>query len=147
MNSHICEVIPRLYLGDSHASKNKEWLKKLGITHIVNAAKELENVFPEDFKYFNADLKDEMNELLLQKAGCAILFIELALREPNTKVYVHCHLGRSRSVSIIIYYLMSKYKIPYEHAFYLVRSKRRIAEPNPGYEMQLRYRTNDTISP
>jgi protein-tyrosine phosphatase len=143
MKPHMCEVIPRLFLGDEYASKKKEWLDKVGITHIVNAAEEIENYFPDNFKYFNANLKDSSTELLLDKAGCGVLFIELALRDPGNKVYVHCHLGKSRSVSIIIYYLMSKYKIPYEHAFYLTRSKRAISEPNTGYEMQLRYHADD----
>lgn len=35
-------------------------------------------------------------------------FIEAALRVPGNRVFVHCKVGTSRSVSIVLFYMISK---------------------------------------
>lgn len=141
-DDHVSEIIPGLFLGDVQPSLSEEWLKENKITHIVNAASELKNNFPDTIKYYNANLEDSRNEALLKRAVCGVLFIELAMKTGG-RVLVHCYLGRSRSASIVIYYLMAKLKIPYEKAFYMAKKLRHQVGPNSGYELQLRYHTGD----
>lgn len=41
-------------------------------------------------------------------------FIETALKDENNVIGIHCHIGKSRSPSFALVYLMKKFKINYE---------------------------------
>ena len=58
--------------------------------------------------------------------------------QKGTNVFVHCFAGVSRSSSIVIAYIMYKYKLTLEEAFQYVKSKRPIVQPNPGFMQQLK---------
>jgi atypical dual specificity phosphatase len=136
----VSEIIPRLWLGNVKPSENSVWLEKKGITHIVNSAGELKNRFPDKYNYFNANLQDNFTESIRDVAECAVLFIEMALIEnEKNAVLVHCYMGKSRSASIVIYYLMCKYRVPYDYAYFHAKDRRKEVNPNQNYEVQLRF--------
>lgn len=54
------------------------------------------------------------------------------------KVLVHCMAGISRSVSLIVYYLMKKYHLDFDNALQFVKNKRKIANPNNSFKLQLK---------
>ena len=56
----------------------------------------------------------------------------------NQKVLVYCKVGKSRSVSIIINYLMSNQNISYELAFVQMITKKSSIGPNYGFIQQLK---------
>lgn len=49
------------------------------------------------------------------------------------KVLVHCHRGVSRSATIVIMYLMRKFKLTLRDAYKLVKSRRDKIDPNAGF--------------
>ncbi len=57
---------------------------------------------------------------------------------------VHCMAGISRSVSLVMSYLMHKYALSYEQALGLIRKTRPIACPNEGFRRQLLKKYNYT---
>lgn len=59
--------------------------------------------------------------------------------DPKNKILVHCYAGMSRSISIVLFYLMSRYKIPFNEALVAVKMKRNIAKPNDSFKTQLIY--------
>ena len=52
-------------------------------------------------------------------------------------VLVHCYAGASRSVTIVVGYIMYKLKIGVEEALALLRKNRPISKPNPSFLEQL----------
>lgn len=54
-------------------------------------------------------------------------------------VLVHCMAGISRSVSMVAYHMMVTYGISYDEAIRIIRSRRHIANPNPGFVYQLKH--------
>lgn len=56
-------------------------------------------------------------------------FIRDSLR--HTNVLAHCIAGVSRSVSMVIAYLIREHKLNYDEAYRLVKSKRKIVPLNP----------------
>jgi protein-tyrosine phosphatase len=58
--------------------------------------------------------------------------------EAGGKVLVHCMAGISRSVSVVIYYIMKKYNVSFDKAYQLVTVKRSIANPNQSFRLQLK---------
>ena len=139
-SKHLSEIIPNfLYLSSYNAAKNKELLEKNGITHIINCAADFcENVYEDDpkYNYIAFYLKDHVMENIECIFYECIHYIE-KVRETKGRVLVHCIQGISRSVSVIISYLIFKNKYTYDKAFNYVQSRRTIASPNFGFAIQL----------
>lgn len=55
-----------------------------------------------------------------------------------TNVYVHCYAGVSRSVTVVLAYLMKFWKWNLKTALEFVQAKRIVAKPNDGFMEQLR---------
>lgn len=55
-----------------------------------------------------------------------------------TNVYVHCYAGVSRSVTIVVAYLMNCWKWNLKTALAFVQTKRIVAKPNDGFMEQLK---------
>ena len=58
--------------------------------------------------------------------------------DSKDKVLVHCMAGISRSVSMVIYFLMKKYHLNFDDAIDFVKRKRKIANPNISFKLQLK---------
>lgn len=127
-----------LFLGGVEVAKNKQYLRTLGITHVLNCAHTVcDNFHEDDFTYVHpidiADAsKEEIGNFMLQ----AIADIEL-VREEGGKILVHCQLGSSRSATLVIAYLMWLENLEAQTAFNKVKSLRSIVSPNLGFMVQL----------
>merc|ERR1711865_945919 len=53
------------------------------------------------------------------------------------RVLVHCHEGKSRSVSLCLAYMITREKRSLADALAFVKSKRPVARPNAGFIKQL----------
>lgn len=54
------------------------------------------------------------------------------------RVLIHCMAGMSRSVTVVIYFLMRKRRKSFEQALSMVKRRRLIANPNHNFRSQLR---------
>ena len=128
----IDKITSKIFLGNAEAQLDKEILKKIGITNILIIGKELEIHHPDDFIYKHIKVTDFPFENLSRFFEEAIEFID-----QSEKVFVHCLMGRSRSASIVIAYLMRVNSWTYDEGFHFVQSKRKIG-PNKGFVEQLK---------
>lgn len=131
-----CEIEPGLFLGSVGAASNKAVLKSLNITHVLLVANALVPAYPRDFKYKQVEVLDSEDTNLVQHFEECFSFIDEAKRE-GCGVLVHCFAGRSRSVTVIVAYLMRTHHMSLSEALELVRSKRPQAAPNKGFLLQL----------
>ncbi len=129
-------IVEGLYLGDYTHATTKSWLKKNGITHIVNCAKEHKKYFPNDFVYLELELDDAEDQMIYGAMEKSYVFIKNALERAGN-VLVHCHAGISRSSSMVIYYLMKEYHLPFDRAYMITKYKRNQVNPNAGFVQQL----------
>lgn len=51
---------------------------------------------------------------------------------------ISSYMGRSRSTTIVLAYLLKEHKMKLNEALKLVKNKRESAEPNEGFAVQLR---------
>jgi len=91
----------------------------------------------------NLKLLQDRNDYVLKYEGWPMIdigadFIDKVISEAHGKILVHCVAGVSRSVSVILYYLMKKYNLSYDDALKIVRHNRNIVGPNTSFERQLR---------
>ena len=108
-SKHLSEIIPEfLYLSSYNAAKNKDLLEKNRITHIINCAQDYcENCFEKEsnIQYLSLYLKDHALENIECTFYECIEFIEM-VKQKEGRVLVHCIQGISRSVSVVIAYLI-----------------------------------------
>ena len=129
----IDQISEKIFLGNEDAQRDKENLKKLGITHILVVGSGLEIFHPDDFQYKQFLVNDFPMENIAQYFEEAYEFIE-----KGEKVFVHCAAGISRSASIVISYFMKKNNMTFEDAHDFVKSKRPVIYPNGGFINQLK---------
>ncbi|XP_078700373.1 dual specificity protein phosphatase 3-like isoform X5 [Branchiostoma floridae x Branchiostoma belcheri] len=113
-------------------------LKSLGVTHVLNAAhgaidvsKEYEKV---GIEYLGVPADDVPTYNLKQHFEPAAAFINTAVKKG--KVLVHCHVGYSRSPTLVAAYLMLYQELTAQESITLIRGKRFIG-PNDGFLRQL----------
>ncbi|GCB61672.1 dual specificity protein phosphatase 13A [Scyliorhinus torazame] len=141
--SRIDEVWPNLYIGDLTVALDRFRLWKLGITHVLNAAhKQIASSGCQDFygtsvDYYGIAAQDLPNFDIAAHFNSASEYIYRALDILGGKVFVHCTFGYSRSVSLVLAYLMTYHHLSLLNALKTVASHRRIF-PNRGFLRQLR---------
>ena len=131
-----------LYISSYKTASTVTDLKNLKITNIINCSGDLcENLSPSssllNIEYLTLNIKDNVSENIECLFFKCINLID-EVKEKNGRVLIHCYKGVSRSVSIVIAYLIYLYKWNYDEAFDFVQSKRSIANPNIGFYLQLK---------
>jgi protein-tyrosine phosphatase len=94
------------------------------------------NQNPENFEYLKLGLKDESSEIISEHFIPAIEFIQKHV-DQGKNVLVHCMAGKSRSVTIILAYLIHSQKYSLQDALKLVLKKNSNVCPNLGFFKQL----------
>jgi Icc-related predicted phosphoesterase len=129
-------VVPSIYLGSEYPADDVSYLRRMGITHIINCAGTPPG-FPSEFSYHLVVVADSAEEDIAQHFSAAIQFIDSALQSPDGKVFIHCQLGLSRSPSIVIAYLMRSMNISFSIAHSIVKRARGFISINHGFIRQL----------
>jgi protein-tyrosine phosphatase len=132
----VSEIAPYLHVGGSSPANDEPELSSRGITHIVNATVNEPNHFPARCVYLKVAVPDVESTDLQRHFARVNDFVSKA-RSAGGKVYIHCSAGMSRSVSLVMAYLIGVENMALIDAFRLVKSKRSIVAPNPSFMRQL----------
>lgn len=131
----ISQVLDWLFLGGAPGAANAEALKSLDIGHILNCCERLP--FASDTtRNQKVCMEDIPTERLVSHLPVAFNFIKEAKRSGG-RCLVHCRTGASRSVAIVLAYLVMHEGMRISDAWALVRSRRPVAKPNRGFVGQL----------
>ena len=98
-------VYPNIYIGNYSTSTNFELLKTLGITHIISAIPSFNPPFEDKFHYLHIEAYDDESQDISQYFEISNEFINECLNQGG-KVLIHCMVGRSRSVSLFLGFLI-----------------------------------------
>nr|CAD7260239.1 unnamed protein product [Timema shepardi] len=138
------EVYPHIFIGDAGAAQNKQYLKRLGVTHVLNTAEgnrfgmvnTNEGYYRDSgIKYMGVHLLDLPMTNIGAHFNETADFIEEAVKSGGN-VMVHCLMGMSRSSTCVLAYLMIKEGLSAAESLKKVRTSRDI-RPNDGFMRQL----------
>ncbi len=136
----MTEIIKnKLFLGNLNDANNPNFLQEKGITTILCVAYDLviqshKSTIYKKINTYYFDIYDN------PQFDISKYFDDLSdIIEREKVVLVHCLAGVSRSPTIVIAYLMKYHKSSLENAYYFVKSKRRMINPNKGFMEQLIY--------
>ncbi|CAD2098603.1 protein tyrosine phosphatase, putative [Plasmodium vinckei lentum] len=129
----------KIFVSDYIYVLDKLNIEKNKITHIINAAGyECKNIFEDIYQYKTYYLKDDIYDDIYFVLLDSFYFIKTIIEQnKENKILIHCNKGISRSIIIIIFFLMNELNIDYFNAFKMVKKKRKLANPNMNLITQL----------
>ncbi|ORY85967.1 protein-tyrosine phosphatase-like protein, partial [Leucosporidium creatinivorum] len=138
----VSSIIPGfLYLGPEPTKpEDLNELEGLGVKEVLNLALECEDKDGEVARRFELrkiGMRDFVEETGVQKAieeACRILGDAQLQSKP---VYVHCRAGKSRSVTIVLAYLVHRNHWSLKRAYSHVSERRKGISPNIGFVAEL----------
>lgn len=132
-----------IFISNGECALNKELLKDLKITHVLNAAAgeiQTGHTYYNDgqvkIKYFGLIISDVPNANISLYFDRIADFIHRCLSEKG-KIVVHCAMGISRSTTCVIAYLIKFCNMDTLEAVKFLQQKRKIVQPNSGFISQL----------
>ncbi|KAF2730905.1 phosphatases II [Polyplosphaeria fusca] len=134
------DQVPRagkLFIGGLYALYQTDLIKAAGITHVLSVIDYdplLQDRF-QQLKHLHIRADDDPNENLLQHFDAAVRYIDTGLREGG--VFVHCAMGKSRSATLVVAYLMWKNGTSMDEALKQLCEGRPVCDPNFGFKEQL----------
>lgn len=118
-----------LYVGNKNDCNNREWLDSNEINHIINLTDDIPNHFDGDLNYLSLPIDDKNSNDIKEKLRVAIDYIDNT-KDNGNKILVHCDLGVSKSIYIIVGYIMKTQGRDANMAYQMVKEKRDIANIN-----------------
>lgn len=133
------QIVPRLWLGDLSAAGDPDNIAEAKISHVVNTlGSNMSKHRDRGVRYFQIDIPDHPNCHIGSFFEPVNRWIDAVFAaSPEHRVLVHCAAGVSRSSTLVIAYIMHSMRLRVMDAYKLVKSKRGIIDPNPGFRLQL----------
>ncbi|KAJ1417842.1 Tyrosine specific protein phosphatases domain [Sesbania bispinosa] len=129
-------VTNSLFIGGALAARSIYTLQRLGITHILclctNEIGQSDSQFPDLFTYKNFSVCDNEDSNISSIFDEACDFIDY-VEQTGQRVLVHCFEGKSRSVTLVLAYLMLRKKFTLLEAWNALKQVHRRAQPNDGF--------------
>ncbi|XP_033915132.1 dual specificity protein phosphatase 22-B [Acipenser ruthenus] len=142
MGNGMNKVLPGLYLGNFKDARDREELSKHNITHILSIHDSAAPILQE-MTYLCIPAADSPSQNLTQYFKESIKFIHQC-RLQKEGCLVHCLAGVSRSVTLVVAYIMTVTDLGWQDALSAVRVARACAGPNAGFLRQLEeFQKND----
>jgi atypical dual specificity phosphatase len=129
MEANAHEIIPRLWIGNLHASQSTEFIRSNNINTVFNCTKTLP-YHPDIPNKYRVPVDDNLQEAEIR--NMELWSSEIALKlireyQNNSTILVHCHAGMQRSCASVAFFLIAYKKMKAEEAIQFIKSKRPIA--------------------
>ncbi len=128
------KIFDNIYIGNINSVVDEQ-LKNLGITHIIIAGKKLKNKHHNNFQNLELLIDDSLEQEIITYINISNNFIDSF---NDNKILIHCYSGISRSSTILIGYIMHKYKMNFDTAYNYLKNIYPKAHPNDNFKNQLR---------
>ncbi|XP_025120414.1 dual specificity protein phosphatase 22 isoform X9 [Bubalus bubalis] len=135
MGNGMNKILPGLYIGNFKDARDAEQLSKNKVTHILSVHDSARPML-EGVKYLCIPAADSPSQNLTRHFKESIKFIH-ECRLQGEGCLVHCLAGVSRSVTLVVAYIMTVTDFGWEDALHTVRAGRSCANPNLGFQRQL----------
>ena len=129
-------ITNNVVLGGRDEANNRDLMRKYGVTHVLNVSKQLKNFHPDDFVYLKINCLDADNYNIVADFEPARNFIK-QVEDCKGRVLVHCIAGVSRSVCMILMYMMAEHGICLNQIYKHIKKVRPFIKPNEGFRLQM----------
>ncbi len=103
LTTNASHIQNNIHLGNAFNAADYNWLCQNKITTIINVTSCLSNYYPDNFEYHNFESTDLNNSSMMNHyEEC----YQLIINNPHKIFLIHCFAGKSRSASLVLYYLI-----------------------------------------
>ncbi len=137
----MSRITNRLFLGNENDASDVNFLRRNNIGMVINFAVEVPKpkVYDKNIEYVKFNLNDSPGQDILPVIYKVYNFLPKYLENTRRNVLFNCYAGISRSATVLIGFLMLYLNMTLNSAFNLVKSKRKIVNPNSGFMRQLMF--------
>lgn len=120
-------IVPGVYLSGVDCV-HESILDQYNIKYVISVMNN-PPILSSKYKQLCIRINDDYSAVIRPYFEEAHEFINKAINS-GENILIHCYAGISRSATIVISYIMKKYKMTNDDAYIFVRNKRNIVEPN-----------------
>lgn len=127
-----------LYVGSRTDAGDDEWLRSVGVTHVLNMAGSVARGSTEGRTVLELESEDDARYPILQHHwSAARAFLARARNTPEARVLVHCSAGINRSCCVAVAFMMHDEGLSLLDAIERARQRRSKLLLNAGFVAQL----------
>ena len=133
----MSQIYENLWITPGCSAREFDFLRENEITHILNCAEEESMRYPKYVTAIHIPMTDDVDPLAMDQIiqGAQILAVWM---NADANTIVHCKAGISRSVTVVLAWLIIYKNYTYNQAYKLVQSKRNFIYPNDFYRKLLK---------
>ena len=121
----MTNIIHKIYLGNKENAHDDIFIRDNDIKYIINVTLDISNKY-DDIEYYNCNIEDSGDEDIKKYFDD---ITDIINDNKNNNILVHCRVGKSRSATFILAYLMRYENMNLKKSLDFLRSKRNI-QPN-----------------
>ena len=131
-------IIDNIFLSNIQDAHNLGLIKSNNINMVIRLSEDSNtSIYPDNIEFYNFEIEDNcLYKKELIRFSETIQYIILA--NPNKNILIHCNEGQSRSVSVIIFYLMTIHKLSFDQSRDFIKKIKSDIRPNDAFESVLR---------
>lgn len=136
-------IIDNIFLSNVHDAHNMALILTNDINIVIRLSEDCNTtVYPKSIEFYNFEIEDNClyKKEIIQFSKTIRSIIT---KNPNKNILVHCNEGQSRSVSVIIFYLMTIHKLSFDQSLDLIKEIKSDVRPNDAFESALRKLSNE----
>jgi atypical dual specificity phosphatase len=133
----MSQIFPNLWITCGGSAREFDFLRENEITHILNCAEEEPMRYPKYVTAIHIPMTDDEDPLAYNQIiqGAQILAVWM---NADANTIVHCKAGISRSVTVVLAWLIIYKNYTYKDAFKFLQTKRNFIYPNDFYRKLLK---------
>lgn len=141
----ISKINRYIYLGSvKHPARLSDQFRKLNIDIVINCCDDHTHTDSINFKFENYPINDGVGASITKYLDLIADSIHAHVGN-KSNIYVHCVHGRSRSVSVLIYYLMKYENMSYHQAYEKILKVRPVISPNTNFVTEIKKLAQSTL--
>ena len=131
-------IVNNIFLSNLRDAHNMKMIRANNIQIVVRLSEDDNtSIYPTNIAFHNFEMED--NCLFKTELINYSKFIRGIIDNNQDKnILIHCNEGQSRSASVIIFYLMTKYKLSFDQSRDYIKKIKSDILPNDAFEQVLR---------
>lgn len=131
-------ILNNIFLSNLRDARNMKLIRANNIQIVVRLSRNNNaSIYPTNIAFHNFQIEDSCS-FKAELIDYSKFIRGIIDNNPDKNILIHCNEGRSRSASVIIFYLMTKHKLSFDQSWDYIKTIKSDIRPNDGFEQVLR---------
>lgn len=136
--NNIYHIKDNIYLSNLISAQDINNINSKNINIVIRLSEnENEKIYNNLIQFYNFKIEDNHSYKKEIIDLCKDIYT-IIINNPLSNILIHCNEGKSRSVSVIIYYLCTKYNYNYNYSYNFIKNIKYDIRINNAFSFELR---------